>query len=332
MKEENFVLVTGGCGFIGSHLVDLLLAQGHKVRVLDDLSSGRLDNLLQWKENPNLEFIQKDIRSVEPDATEFKSVSHVFHLAGIGDIVPSIENPEKYLDVNIQGTVKVLEASRRAGVKRVVYAASSSCYGLAETPTDEATPVNPLYPYALSKYLAEQVLFHWQRVYKISVNSICIFNAYGPRVKTKGAYGAVLGVFFKQRLEGKPLTIVGDGSQKRDFVHVRDVAKAFLLAGQTKVSGERFNIGAGKPISINQLAEIIGGEKVFIPNRPGEPQVTFANIQKARDLLGWTPTIEFQEGIKEMLAEIDLWRDAPLWDIESIAKSTETWFKFMGEK
>lgn len=323
-------IVTGGAGFIGSHIVDLLLEQGHNVRVMDNLSGGHQSNLKHHEGNPKLECFWQDINQLEADSPVFKGADYCFHMAGIGDIVPSIEQPVQYIETNVQGTVKVLEAARHAGIRKLVYASSSSCYGLAETPTDEAHPIEPHYPYALSKYLGEQAVFHWGRVYGLPVNAICIFNAYGTRVRTTGAYGAVFGVFLKQKLAGKPFTVVGDGEQQRDFVYVTDVARAFLAAAETKAVGERFNIGADKPQSINRLVKLIGdGEINYIPKRPGEPDVTHANITKAREILGWEPKIPFEEGVKLMLADIEHWQDAPLWDEKSIASATQTWFKFL---
>lgn len=329
---KNTALVTGGCGFIGSHLVDLLIENGYKVRIIDNLSNGNLNNLIQHKTNHNLEFIEVDIRNLNKKTNFFKGIDIVFHLAGIGDIVPSIEHPQQYMDINVQGTVNVLENSRNANVKRFVYASSSSCYGLTSGITDENHPINPQYPYALSKNLGETVAFHWGNVYNLNVNSICIFNAYGLRVKTQGAYGAVFGVFLKQKLAQRPLTIVGNGLQTRDFVHVKDVARAFYLAGNTKVNGERFNIGSGKPIAILELAKMLGDLISFIPSRPGEPTTTHANIRKAKEILGWIPEIDFKSGVKEMVDNIDSWSDAPLWDPNSIAQATKTWFKYLDKK
>lgn len=325
----SIALVTGGAGFIGSHLVDLLLAEGFKVRIIDNFSGGSIKNLENNINNANLEVLDLDILELTSDNNIFKGVNHVYHLAGIGDIVPSIEKPTNYFATNVLGTVKVLEASRNYSVKKFVYAASSSCYGLAKTPTDEKNEISPMYPYAMSKYLGEQATFHWNSVYGLPVVSICIFNAFGPRVKTRGAYGAVFGVFLKQHLESHPLTIVGDGQQKRDFVFVSDVARAFLLAALNSVSGERFNIGGGNPITINYLAELIGGEKIYIPKRPGEPDITFANIEKAHKFLGWKPLIAFEKGVKEMLDSLSSWKDAPLWTPESIANATKLWMEFM---
>jgi UDP-glucose 4-epimerase len=331
VTDKPVAVVTGGAGFIGSHMVDVLLENGYAVRVVDNLSGGHVSNLKHQEGNPDLSTEWVDIRSLLPDSPIFKDARYVFHLAGIGDIVPSIEKPTEYMDVNVQGTVRVLECARAAGVRKFVYAASSSCYGLADTPTREDHPIDAKYPYALSKYFGEQAAFHWHKVYKLPVNAICIFNAYGPRVRTTGVYGAVFGVFFRQRLAGKPYTVVGDGTQSRDFIYVRDVAEAFRAAAETDVVGERFNVGADKPQSINRLVEILGGPVVYVPKRPGEPDVTHADITKITGMLGWQPQVPFEEGVNRMLANIDRWNDAPLWDPDSIAKATETWFRYMAD-
>jgi UDP-glucose 4-epimerase len=328
---ENVAVVTGGAGFIGSHMVDLLVGRGYAVRVVDNLTGGHRKNLDHLAGDPRLTCYWQDIRELEPGSEIFKDARFVFHLAGIGDIVPSIEKPVSYMDVNVQGTVRVLECARAAGVQKLVYASSSSCYGLAATPTDEQHPIAPQYPYALSKYLGEQTAFHWRQVYGLPVNAVCIFNAYGPRVRTTGVYGAVFGVFLRQKLAGMPFTVVGDGSQTRDFVYVTDVAAAFLAAAETAIVGERFNIGAGNPQSINRLVELLGGEVVYVPKRPGEPDCTWANIDKITRLVGWRPAVSFEEGVRKMTGEIDRWNDAPLWDPASIAKATETWFRYLGK-
>ena len=312
--------------------MDLLVSEGFFVRIVDNLSTGHLANISKHLDSSSVELLDKNICELSSSDSFFKQVDWVFHLAGLGDIVPSIEEPASYFQTNIQGTVQVLEAARNAKVQKFIYAASSSCYGLATIPTNESHNINPLYPYAMSKYLGESAVFHWSSVYGMAVNSICIFNAYGPRVRTKGAYGAVFGVFFKQRQSGFPLTIVGDGYQTRDFVHVVDVARAFFLAASKSVAGERFNIGAGNPKTILELANIIGGQKEFIPDRPGEPRNTFADITKAQEYLSWSPRIDFSEGVSEMLKDINLWSDAPLWTSESISKETENWFRFMSNK
>lgn len=332
IRGMPIAVVTGGAGFIGSHMVDLLVERGFRVRVIDNLVGGRLANLEHHRTNPNVALDERDIRALAPDDKLFADTRFVFHFAGIGDIVPSIERPAEYLSVNVQGTVHVLEAARRAGVRKVVYAASSSCYGLAAVPTREDHPIAPQYPYALSKYLGEVAVFHWHKVYRLPVNSIRIFNAYGTRSRTSGAYGAVFGVFLRQKLAGKPFTVVGDGTQKRDFLYVTDVARAFLAAAEIDKTGEIWNLGAGKPQSVNRLVELLGGDVVHVPKRPGEPDCTWADITKIKRDLGWTPRVSFEEGVRRILADIDYWRDAPLWDAASIAEATKTWFHYLGSR
>lgn len=332
MTAKSVALVTGGAGFIGSHMVDVLLGAGYAVRVVDSLVGGREANLAHHAGNPDLAAEWTDIRTLTSDAAVFRGVDYVIHLAGIGDIVPSIERPTDYMSTNVQGTVHVLEAARSAGVKKLVYAASSSCYGLADVPTREDHPIDPQYPYALSKYMGEQAAFHWHRVYRLPVNAIRIFNAYGTRVRTTGAYGAVFGVFFRQKLAGKPFTVVGDGEQKRDFLYASDVARAFQLAAETPKTGEIWNLGAGNPQSVNRLVSLIGGTTTYIPKRPGEPDCTWADITKIQTDLDWTPTVSFEDGVARMMAEIDVWKDAPLWDPGSIAKATKTWFDYLDNK
>lgn len=331
MTARPVAVVTGGAGFIGSHMVDLLLERGFEVRVIDNLVGGREQNLAHRQGTPGLELEKRDIRSYAPADTLFKGARYVFHFAGIGDIVPSIERPLEYLSANVQGTAHMLECARTAGAAKFVYAASSSCYGLASVPTREDHPIAPQYPYALSKYQGEQAAFHWHRVYKLPVNSIRIFNAYGTRSRTSGAYGAVFGVFLRQKLAGKPFTVVGDGTQRRDFLYVTDVARAFLAAAETAREGRVYNLGAGRPQSVNRLVELLGGEKISIPKRPGEPDCTWADIDRITTELDWRPRVSFEEGVAKVLANIDYWREAPLWDADSIAQATKTWFEYLSE-
>jgi UDP-glucose 4-epimerase len=328
-SQRKTAVVTGGAGFIGSHMVDLLVERGYRVRIIDNLVGGREANIAHHKNNHDVEFVASDIRSFERDDVLFRGVDYVFHFAGIGDIVPSIERPVEYMSVNVQGTVIMLECARQAGVKRFVYAASSSCYGIAATPTSENHPIAPQYPYALSKYQGEQAAFHWLKVYKLPVNAVRIFNAYGTRSRTSGAYGAVFGVFLKQKLAGKPFTVIGDGTQRRDFLYVTDVAAAFLLAAETSKVGAIWNLGAGNPQSVNRLVELLGGPTVHIPKRPGEPDCTWADIGKIQNELSWAPKVSFDEGVQRVLDDIEYWRDAPLWTPDSIAQATTVWFKTM---
>ncbi len=329
MTGRPIAVVTGGAGFIGSHMVDVLVERGFSVRAIDNLAGGREENLAPHRNNPDLVLEKRDIRSCSPDDRLFRGARYVFHFAGIGDIVPSIERPLEYMSANVQGTVHMLECARHARVEKFVYAASSSCYGLASVPTREDHPIEPRYPYALSKYLGEQAALHWHRVYKLPVNSIRIFNAYGTRSRTSGAYGAVFGVFLRQKLAGRPYTVVGDGSQTRDFTYVTDVAHAFLAAAETPRVGRVYNLGAGKPQSVNRLVELLGGEKIRIPKRPGEPDCTWADISRITSELDWRPQVSFEEGVGKILADIDYWRSAPLWDPDSIDKATKTWFQYL---
>ena len=324
-------IVTGGAGFIGSHMVDLLLSKKYKVFVIDNLLGGHKKNLIQHKNNYLLKFKKIDICKLKPNNKLFKNVDYVFHFAGIGDIVPSIEDPSNYISTNVMGTVKVLEASRHSKVKKFVYAASASCYGITRKKTKENNKINIEHPYALSKYLGEKSVFHWHKVYGLPVNSVRIFNAYGTRVRTTGAYGAVIGVFFKQRIKNKPLTIVGNGKQTRDFIYVTDVAKAFLAVAKSRHVGTIYNVGTGKPQSVEYLANLVGGKKVFIPNRPGESATSCADISKIKRELKWKPTIKFKDGITKMLNEIEKWKDAPLWTPEKIKKATRSWFNYLSK-
>ena len=331
MSDAKVAVVTGGAGFIGSHVVDLLLDRGYEVRVIDNLVGGREVNLAHHAGNSKLHFLNSDIRALDTNASVFKRVGPVIHFAGIGDIVPSIEQPLEYMSVNAQGTVQVLECAREAGASKFVYAASSSCYGLAETPTREDHPIRPKYPYALSKFHGEQAALHWHAVYGLPVNSIRIFNAYGTRSRTSGAYGAVFGVFLKQKLAGKPFTVVGDGTQSRDFLYVTDVADAFMRAAETSHVGKIWNLGAGNPQPVNKLVALLGGEVAYIPKRPGEPDVTHADIGAITRDLDWRPRVSFEEGVGKIIAQIDYWREAPLWDPQSIAQASKVWFKYMSK-
>lgn len=323
-------VVTGGAGFIGSHMVDLLVARGYSVVVIDNLATGRAENLAQHRREPRVEFHEIDMCTVTADSRLFKGADHVFHFGGIGDIVPSIERPLEYMRANVNGTLAVLEASRHAGVRKFVYAASSSCYGMAtELPTTEQAPIRPEYPYALSKYLGESAALHWGQVYRLPVISIRMFNVYGPRVRTTGAYGALFGVFLAQKLHGKPFTVVGDGSQRRDFVYVTDVARAYLMAAESAESGQVFNLGAGDPQTINRLIELMGGDVVHVPKRPGEPDCTWADVGRIQRALGWKPEVSFPDGVAAMLGQIEEWRAAPLWTPEKIEAATRTWFEHL---
>ena len=324
-------LVTGGCGFIGSHLVDVLLARGRRVRVIDNLAVGRRANLAHHDSHPHLTVIEADVADREMMMRQIDGVERVFHLAALADIVPSVETPVAYFDANVNGTLSVLEAARAHKVRRLIYVASSSCYGLAETvPTPETAPASPRYPYALTKYLGEQLVLHWAELYGLPAASVRFFNIYGPRARTSGTYGAVFGVFLAQLRAGKPLTIVGDGTQSRDFTFVSDAVDGILCVADSDVVGEAFNVGTGAPVSINRLVEILGAtQTVALPRRPGEPDITCADISKIRSRLGWTPKVPIEVGVKVMTDRLDAWRDAPVWTVDQIEIATRDWFRYL---
>jgi len=325
-------VVTGGAGFIGSHLVDRLLATGSRdVRVIDNFSNGTRRNLEHHAGNARLEIVEADLADFAGARGLFDGAERVFHFAALADIVPSIEKPEAYFRANVDGTFNALRQSALAGVSRFLYAASSTCYGIPdEYPTSEAAPIRPQYPYALTKYLGEELVMHWARVYRLPAVALRMFNVYGPRARMGGTYGAVFGVFLAQLLAGEPLTIVGDGEQTRDFTYVTDVVDAFLVAARSDRSGEVYNVGSNGTYSINRLVELLGArKKIHIPKRPGEPDRTWADVTKIKRDLGWRATVSFEVGVRKMLENIDHWREAPLWTPEKIATATEAWFKHL---
>jgi len=324
-------LVTGGCGFIGSHLSELLLKEGHSVIILDNLSTGRLQNIEHIKDDPNLHFVNIDIADFKGIEEYFYKIDWVFHIAALADIVPSIKNPLLYHHSNVDGTISVLEAARKHNIKRFLYAASSSCYGIPDNyPTSEKAEIRPQYPYATTKYLGEYYAFNWHNIYNLPVTGVRFFNVYGPRARTSGTYGAVFGVFLAQKINNKPFTVVGDGNQTRDFTFVSDVAAACLNAVQEeKAIGQIMNVGSGNTYSVNKLVELLSGEVIYIPKRPGEPDCTFADTTKIREVLGWEPKISFEKGVEIMLDNIDYWKEAPVWNPEEIAEATKDWFKYL---
>lgn len=327
-------LVTGGAGFIGSHLVDRLLEQGRGVRVLDNLSVGRRANLKQHEGNPQFELIIGDVADPQAVDRAVGGVDRVFHLAARADIVPSIQSPEVYFRANVDGTFAVLEAARHHNVRRMVYVASSSCYGIPKSyPTPETAAIDPRYPYALTKYLGEQLSLHWAKVYGLPVMSVRLFNVFGPRARTSGTYGAVFGVFLAQLIAGKPLTVVGDGTQTRDFTFVSDVVGAIVTVVERGRPSEVYNVGSGDHVSVNELVRLLGSPAiVHIPKRPGEPDCTFADISKIERELHWRPRVRFDEGVRILLDNMDYWKDAPVWTTEAISEATADWFRYLGDE
>jgi UDP-glucose 4-epimerase len=326
------VLITGGAGFIGSHLVDRCINLGWDVTVIDDLSVGRRSNLAAHETKSNFRFFHSDVCDLEAIRALFEGIDWVFHLAARADIVPSIQMPLVYHRANVNGTISVLEAAKEQGVKRFVYVASSSCYGIPSVyPTPETEAIAPEYPYALTKYLGECYVMHWEKVYRLPSIALRFFNVYGPRARTSGTYGAVFGVFLAQKLNSRPFTVVGDGTQTRDFTFVSDAVDALITAAESNLSGEIFNVGSGGTYSVNQLVELLGGQVTYVPKRPGEPDCTFADISKIKRRLDWEPKIAFDAGVHELLREIDQWKGAPVWTPDTIADATRDWFKYLSK-
>lgn len=327
------IIVTGGCGFIGSHLSELLVKKGFKVFVIDNLFSGKKSNLVKSK---NIILIQESILNKKKILTKLKNkkIYGIFHLAAMADIVPSIIDPIKYMETNVMGTTKILEIAREKKIKKFIYIASSSCYGIPKKyPTKENSEIKCEYPYALSKNLGEQVVMHWKKIYKMNCNSIRLFNVYGPRSRTSGAYGAVFGVFLAQILKNFPLTVVGDGKQSRDFTYVTDVVEGMYKVFLKGKSGEIFNLGTGKASSINKIIELLKYEKrIRLPVRPGEPDKTLGSIKKIEKEIKWKAKVSISKGVEEMKKNIEYWKDAPLWTKNKIKTATKDWFKYLKDE
>ena len=293
-------IVSGGAGFIGSNLVDRLVKEGHKIIVLDNFVSGKKGNLSHHLKK-NVKIIRLDISNTKKLDKYFKDVSYVFHLAGLAEIVPSIKNPKKYFINNVLGTLNMLEASKKAKVKKFIYAASSSCYGSPKKiPTLETDKIDTQHPYAFTKFLGEEAVIKYADFFKMPNISCRFFNVYGPRLNTTGQYGAVFSNFLTQKKKKRPLTIVGNGKQTRDFIHVDDLTNAFIKLARSNLKNKIYNLGSGKETSINKIADIIGGKKVFIPKRPGDPNRSCANISKIKKDIKWKPRISIIEGIERL--------------------------------
>ena len=323
-------LVTGCAGFIGSHLTEILLSKKNSVIGIDNLSNGKLKNLATFEGSKYFKFINCDINDSKINDI-LEEVEVVYHLAALADIVPSIQKPSDYFWSNVSGTFNLIKSCKNKRINKFIYAASSSCYGIPKIyPTPESSPINPQYPYALTKRLGEEIILHFGKIFNIPTVSLRLFNVYGPRARTSGTYGAVFGVFLAQKLANKPFTVVGDGSQKRDFTYIDDVVEAFIEMLDTNIKNEIFNVGSGNTYSVNSLVKLLGENKiVYIPKRPGEPDCTFADTSKILQKTNWKPKISFEMGVEKLLKSIDEFKDAPVWDENSIKNETKDWFKYL---
>jgi len=313
-------LVTGGAGFIGSHLVRKLIKLGHEVTVVDKVPLSQRDNTADI----NLVGDISDCNLILPIC------GWCFHLAALADVVPSMERPLEYHRANVDGTVNILRFSVLNKVKRFIYASSTSIYGIpVQYPTPEDETPAPQYPYALTKHIAEQYVTHWGKFYKLPAVSLRITTAYGPGMKSQG-YGSALKVFMAQKANNAPFTVVGDGNQSRDFVFVEDVVDAFIAAAESDVRGESYNVGCGEPRRINEVISLLGGgEVIYLPRRPGEPERTWADIRKIYVQLGWEPKFSLEDGMKVMLEHLDEWKNEKVWTPETIKEATKIWFEHL---
>ena len=322
------VVILGGAGFIGSHLAEKLLKNNYQVKIIDNLSTGRIENIKHIKKK--IKFIKADISKKGKWQKEFKNTDYVFHFAALADIVPSIDNPLEYYESNVTGTLNVLQACLKFKIKKLLYSASSSCYGISKKfPTKESEKINPMFPYAVTKLLGEKLIVYWSKIYNVNFISLRLFNVYGPRSRTSGTYGAMFGVFLAQKLSKVPFTMVGNGTQSRDFTYVSDVVNAFIIAARSKLTNKIFNVGSGKTIQVKKIIKYLGGKYVKIPKRPGEPNITHADISSIKKNLKWRPKIDIKQGIDLILKNINYWKKAPVWTPKSINKATKNWFKYL---
>jgi UDP-glucose 4-epimerase len=324
--KNKICVVTGGCGFIGSHLVDLLINKGFKVRVIDNLSTGNKSNL-----NKKAKFYKFDLSKNSKWEKAFKNATFVFHLAGLAELVSSIKNYKKYFDSNVVSTFNIFNVVKKYKCKKIIYTASSTCYGIPRKfPTPETYPSAPIHPYAITKYLGEELILKFSKLFDINCISARLFNVYGPRVRGSKGYGSMFTVFLTQKYFNQPFTVVGNGKQKRDFTYVSDVCQAlYLLAINKRVKYGIFNIGSGKTVSINKIVSLMSGKKIHIPKRPGEPDITFGDIKKIFKAINWKPKISIEKGIKTMLENIEFYKNLPFWNKNKIKIVTKDWFKYL---
>jgi UDP-glucose 4-epimerase len=333
---KNKVIVTGCAGFIGSHLCELLVKKNFYVIGLDNFETGSKKNLTILLKKKNFKFIKLNINKKIINRKIFTKTKYVFHLAALADIIRSVDFPKIYFETNVFGTMNILELIRENNIKKIIYSASASCYGIQNTkkPINEFAKAKPIYPYAESKFQGENIIKHYSLIYNIKYVSLRLFNVYGPRSRSNKHYGAAMGTFINQSLNKKPFTVVGDGTQTRDFIYVSDVCNAFYLSMKNNVKNISLNIGTSKGISVKQMVKLIDSKNkiIYIPKRPGEPDHIISNNSLATKILNWRPRITFVHGIKKVLENKNYWGgNSAVWSSKKIKLATKNWFKFLNK-
>jgi UDP-glucose 4-epimerase len=323
---KKIALVTGGAGFLGSHLVDHLMKNDYHVRVIDNFSTGRKTNLEQWKNNPHFELLEKDILDLKEEEPFFKNVELVFHLASIDNEIDSLDNPSLYTTVNLLGTIKILECSRYQKIKKFIYTSTHKIYGSPNTPTLETDPPNPLTPYAFSKISAERAIKQWSFNFKIPINILRVADAYGPRCQyPAGYFASYFDLWIGQKIHNLPLTIIGSQDDKWDLIYCTDVANACLALANLETSKEVYNIGTSKPIVVGEIIQKISNNFKILPSLKRMPTETWLDTSNSGFKTLWSPKISFEHGIKFTMATTDDWRDSKPWSIDNIKSLVEKW-------
>lgn len=323
---SKVALVTGGAGFLGSHLVDHLMNKEFHVRVIDNLSTGKMKNIEQWNDSPRFEFLKKDILDLKEEEEFFKDVDYVFHLASADNEADSLFNPSIYTTVNTLGTIKVMECCRYQKVKKVVYTSTTKIYGNPNTPTLESDPPRPLTPYALSKISAERAIEQWSFNFNIPVTILRVADSFGPRCHfPNGYYASFIGMWLAQKANDLPLTIIGSQDQKRDLIYCTDVANACLVLAEDGENKKTYNICSGKPIAFNEIIQKISNNFKILPKMNHVPYDTWLDSTNSGFKTLWSPRVSFEHGIKFTMTAIDEWKDDKAWTVEEVEELVTKW-------
>ena len=328
MSDHPVALITGGAGFLGSHLVDLLMKNDFHVKVMDNFSNGSRENLKQWEKSPRFEVKEMDIYDLEENDSFFQGLDYIFHLAGIEDSLTSLKDPIRFMNTNVIGSAKVMNAAKQSKLKKFVFAGSSASYGIPNTPTLESDGTGPLTPSGLSKLQAEEVCFHWGEVFDIPVTAARIYNAYGPRCLHRQHSGQLFSIWMKQKLSGEPLSIFGKGEEKQDFIYCTDVANALYTLALEGEDGEFYNVGSGKPVSLSEFASMISEKINCMDTLEGKAIETWADLGKIEFKTSWAPKVPLEKGLEFSLQVINDWEKATNFSQEKLDKYQKEWKSF----